>query len=101
VTGAVVEGSTTVEYETCVSKAHKTVLERTPTNNETSLGGDFNDWIADQGIIMDSMKRTPQEELNETSQEELNETPHSSGYRWKSTGGFRRKSSSSDRLRGA
>ena len=75
VTGAVVEGSTTVEYETCaVSKAHKTVLEGAPTDNETSFGGEFNDWIADQGITMDSMKRTPQEELDETTQEELNET---------------------------
>jgi len=71
VTGAVVEGSTTVEYETYkVSKAHKTVLEGTPTDNETSFGGEFNDWIADQGITMDSMKRTPQEELDETSKDE-------------------------------
>jgi hypothetical protein len=58
VTGAVVKGPTTVECETCeVSKAHKAVLESTSTD-ETSLGGEFNDWISDQGIIMDSMERT-------------------------------------------
>ena len=57
VTGATVKGSTTVECETCeVSNAHKAVSERTPTDDETSLGGEFNDWITNQGITMDSMK---------------------------------------------
>ena len=43
VTKAVVEGSTTVEYKTyTVSKAHKIVLEGTPTDNKTLFGGKFN-----------------------------------------------------------
>ena len=46
VTGAVVEGSTTIKYKTYISKAYKIVLERTPINNETLFRGDFNNWIA-------------------------------------------------------
>ena len=46
-TGAVIEGSTTVEYETYASKAYKIVLEGIPIDNKTSFRGEFNDWIAD------------------------------------------------------
>jgi len=36
VTGAIVEGPTTIEYETCaVSKAHKIISRRTPTDKAT------------------------------------------------------------------